>query len=109
MKKLQKKAKASRRTASPPRNKGRKVRAEVVPEPVPYVIEMRGECAEYLEDLVSRHRGKLDWDADYELFLNSQEAETLLTLATPINFRMNGREWVLGHGKHTGWLLTPLL
>lgn len=101
--------KTSRAARPAPVDKRSKVSVEVSPEPVPYVIEVRGECADYLEDLVSRHRGKLDWDADYELFLNGQDAETLLSLAAPINFRMGGREWVLGHGKHTGWVLTPLL
>jgi hypothetical protein len=46
MKKLQKKAKASRAAASAPRNKSRKVRAEVVPQEALYRIEVWGECAE---------------------------------------------------------------
>lgn len=96
----------ARRSSS---NQRPKVRVEFLAETVPYVIEVRGECAEYLEDLVSRHRGELDWDADYKLFLNGQEADTLLTLAAPINFRMGGREWVLNYGKYAGWFLTPLL
>ena len=109
MKKLQKPAKTSRAARRPPVKKRPKVSVEVTPEPVPYIIEMRGQCRDYLEDLVSRHRGELERDGQVVVFLNRQEAGKLLDLAAPIEFRVGGETWVLGHGKYTGWILTSFL
>jgi hypothetical protein len=109
MKKLQKKAKASRAAARAPRNKSHKVRAEVVPQEALYRIEVWGECAEYLEDLISRHGGQLDRNPEDVLFLNTKESAKLLALAAPIEFRMNGCSWVLRYNERAGGTLTPLL
>lgn len=89
----------------PPFDQSPQVRFKTFPEVVGNHIVMRGQGAEYLEDLVARHGGELDRNPYDELFLNSQDAETLLGLAAPIYFRVNGREWVLNHNERTGWVL----
>lgn len=109
MKKLQKPAKTSRRAWRSPTNEGRKVSVEFDPQAVVCVIEMRGECAEYLENLVAAHGGELGRDSQDILFLNRENAETLQGLALPIEFRVNGRAWVLRNHKGLGWFLDPVL
>jgi len=105
----QKPSPRSRRTTAAPPNKRRKVSRKIVAEPVPYVIEVRGECADYLEGLIAGDGGQLDRNPEDVVFLNRQEAGKLLDLATPIEFRVNGRAWVLRHSKNASWFLQPFL